>query len=166
MSEAAVIPRRIPPENLPESIGRVLVIDDEAEIRESLETLLQLEGYVVSSAATAREGMTLLGERTVCNACAARDRMTPLRLGARGTLYNYTIVYRSFPGVKTPFVAAIVELEGGGAIKGTLIDVDPDPAALPFDMPVEVIFRGTGQTSKEGEPFISHYFAPAGKAGS
>jgi DNA-binding NtrC family response regulator len=64
MSEAAVIPRRIPPENLPESIGRVLVIDDEAEIRESLETLLQLEGYIVSSAATAREGMTLLGERT------------------------------------------------------------------------------------------------------
>jgi DNA-binding NtrC family response regulator len=64
MSEAAVISRRSPPESLPESLGRVLVIDDEAEIRESLETLLQLEGYAVSSAATGREGLTLLGERT------------------------------------------------------------------------------------------------------
>ena len=64
MSETAVISRRVPPESLPESLGRVLVIDDEAEIRESLETLLQLEGYTVSSAATGREGMAWLGERT------------------------------------------------------------------------------------------------------
>src|SRR5712671_5264940 len=64
MSEAAVITRRTPPESLPDSVGRVLVIDDEAEIRESLETLLQLEGYNVSTAATGREGLLALGERT------------------------------------------------------------------------------------------------------
>jgi DNA-binding NtrC family response regulator len=64
MSEAAVITRRIPPESLTESLGRVLVIDDEAEIRESLETLLQLEGYTVSTAGTGRDGVSMLGERT------------------------------------------------------------------------------------------------------
>jgi DNA-binding NtrC family response regulator len=64
MSEAAVISRRMPPENLPENSGRVLVIDDEAEIRESLETLLQLEGYTVTTAATAREGLSQLGDRS------------------------------------------------------------------------------------------------------
>jgi DNA-binding NtrC family response regulator len=64
MSEAAVISRRMPPETMPDNLGRVLVIDDEAEIRESLETLLQLEGYAVSSAGTGREGLALLGERT------------------------------------------------------------------------------------------------------
>ncbi|MBI3475053.1 MAG: sigma-54-dependent Fis family transcriptional regulator [Acidobacteria bacterium] len=64
MSEAAVISRRMPPETLPENLGRVLVIDDEAEIRESLETLLQLEGYTVATAATGREGMAMLGDRT------------------------------------------------------------------------------------------------------
>ena len=105
-----------------------------------------------------------LGERSVCNACGARDRVAPARLATRGTLYNYTIVHRSFPGVRTPFVAAIVELEGGGAIKGTLLEVDPDPVALPFDMAVEVVFRETGQTSAEGAPFVSHYFTPARKA--
>jgi DNA-binding NtrC family response regulator len=64
MSEAAVISRRSTPDIMPESLGRILVIDDEAEIRESLETLLQLEGYVVTSAATGTEGTTLLGERS------------------------------------------------------------------------------------------------------
>src|SRR5882757_3141366 len=64
MSEAAVITRRTLPDSLPDNLGRVLVIDDEAEIRESLETLLQLEGYAVSTAGTAREGLTMLGERS------------------------------------------------------------------------------------------------------
>ena len=47
MSEAAVISRHIVHEAVPSSVGRVLIIDDEAEIRESLETLLELEGYQV-----------------------------------------------------------------------------------------------------------------------
>ena len=42
MSEAAVITSKSLPESTPETVGRVLIIDDEAEIRESLETLLQL----------------------------------------------------------------------------------------------------------------------------
>jgi DNA-binding NtrC family response regulator len=36
--------------------GRILIIDDEADIRESLETLLQLEGYQVDLAANADQG--------------------------------------------------------------------------------------------------------------
>jgi DNA-binding NtrC family response regulator len=40
-----------------------LIIDDEAAIRESLETLLELEGYSVESAGTADEGMTRIGDR-------------------------------------------------------------------------------------------------------
>jgi DNA-binding NtrC family response regulator len=61
MSELATIPRP----NLGESssAGSVLIIDDEAAIRESLETLLEMEGYEVQSAATADEGMTRIGDR-------------------------------------------------------------------------------------------------------
>jgi len=39
------------------SRGRILVIDDEADIRESLETLLDLEGYSVQTAENATEGL-------------------------------------------------------------------------------------------------------------
>ena len=64
MSEAALISRQSGPVNESAGIGSILIIDDEAEIRESLETLLQLEGYNVASAATGTEGLALVGERT------------------------------------------------------------------------------------------------------
>jgi len=41
----------------------VLIIDDEAAIRESLQTLLELEGYDVEAAADGEEGLARLGER-------------------------------------------------------------------------------------------------------
>jgi DNA-binding NtrC family response regulator len=61
MSELAIMPRH----NLGESssAGSVLIIDDEAAIRESLETLLQMEGYDVQSASTADEGLNRIGSR-------------------------------------------------------------------------------------------------------
>ena len=43
--------------------GRILVIDDESEIRESLQTLLELEGYEVDLAFNATEGERRLSSR-------------------------------------------------------------------------------------------------------
>ena len=62
MSEAAVISRGVSPGAL-SGQGTVLIIDDEAEIRESLQTLLELEGYDVETAADGAEGLARLGER-------------------------------------------------------------------------------------------------------
>jgi len=43
--------------------GSILVIDDEAEIREGLELLLKTEGYQVSMADTGQSGLSRLGEQ-------------------------------------------------------------------------------------------------------
>jgi len=65
VSEVAPLPRRSTPQpTQPESAGRILIIDDEAEIRESLETLLQLEGYRVEVAGSGSDGMAQIGQRT------------------------------------------------------------------------------------------------------
>jgi DNA-binding NtrC family response regulator len=61
MSEAAVLPRTNAEAG---SGGSILIIDDEAAIRESLETLLEFEGYSVESAETAAEGLARLAERS------------------------------------------------------------------------------------------------------
>src|SRR5215472_4854359 len=45
------------------SMGTVLIIDDEAAIRESLQTLLELEGYEVDTASDGAEGLARLAER-------------------------------------------------------------------------------------------------------
>jgi DNA-binding NtrC family response regulator len=64
MSEAVVFARRPLSEDSSSPGGSVLIIDDEAAIRESLETLLGLEGYSVECAASGEEGLARMGERT------------------------------------------------------------------------------------------------------
>lgn len=106
------------------------------------------------------------GDRAVCASCGDRHSIESIRLAQRGTLYNFTVVYRSFSGVKTPFVAAIVDLEGGGSLRGTLLEVEPDPEKLRRDMPVKIVFRDTGQTNQEGRAFLAYYFITAEEPGS
>ena len=62
MSEAVAIMRNRLHEPSASS-GSVLIIDDEAGIRESLHTLLEIEGYEVESAGTAKEGLARIAER-------------------------------------------------------------------------------------------------------
>src|ERR1019366_5891911 len=84
--------------------GRILVIDDEADIRESLETLLDFEGYHVDLAENAAEGEKKLESRVydlvlldlmmpdksgmeVLRDVRERDRHTPIfMITAYGTL--------------------------------------------------------------------------------
>jgi uncharacterized OB-fold protein len=106
-------------------------------------------------------GEVQLGDRTVCPKCGVRDRMETVRLAETGKLYNYTVVYRNFPGVPVPFVSAIVDLDGGGTLKGNLVDIEPDPEKLSFDMPVRVVFRDAGRKDKEGNSYLSYFFIPA-----
>ncbi len=61
MSDVAVIPRTASNGN-PGLAGAVLIIDDEAEIRESLQTLLELDGFAVETAATGEAGLQRIGE--------------------------------------------------------------------------------------------------------
>lgn len=63
MSEAAVISRRSTNDTSTTPAGLVLIIDDEAEIRESLQTLLELEGYAVETASTGNDGLARAGDR-------------------------------------------------------------------------------------------------------
>jgi DNA-binding NtrC family response regulator len=65
MSEAAVITRsKLNDSDSTPMTGSVLIIDDEAEIRESLQTLLELEGYDVETASTGQQGLNRIGEHS------------------------------------------------------------------------------------------------------
>jgi DNA-binding NtrC family response regulator len=62
LSEAAVITRRATrQQEAPQ--GAILIVDDEASIRESLQTLLEMEGFTVESAATGDEGLAKIAEQ-------------------------------------------------------------------------------------------------------
>ena len=107
-------------------------------------------------------GSIFLGERLICSNCAARGAINPIKLSNKGTLYAYSIVFRSFPGIDVPYISAIVDLEGVGTVKGNLINMEPDPEKIKFDMPVEVVYQDAlGRKDKDGNSYISYFFQPA-----
>ena len=95
---------------------------------------------------------------------AARGQMSEMELPTTGRLYNYSIVYRSFPGVTVPFISAVVDLDGGCSVKGNLLDVPVDPQVIAFDMPVDVVFRDGGQASPAAKGYTSFFFVPRQEA--
>jgi uncharacterized OB-fold protein len=109
-------------------------------------------------------GEVVVGTRDVCGKCGNRKSLEHIKLANTGKLYNYTVVHRNFPGVPVPFISAIVDLDGGGTLKGNLLEVEPDPAKIKFDMPVKVVFRDAGRKDKEGNSYLAYFFVPANKA--
>ncbi len=102
-----------------------------------------------------------LGARETCAKCSARGEIEPVKLSNQGELYSFSVVYRSFPGIETPYVSAIVDLDGGGTVKGNLVDIEPDPKNIEFGMPVEVVYRDAlGRKDKEGNSYLSYFFKP------
>jgi uncharacterized OB-fold protein len=106
-------------------------------------------------------GSLFIGERKVCAKCTARDQMTATEIAETGKLYVFTVVHRSFPGVETPFVDAIVDMDDGSHLKGTLAGVKADPDAITFGLPVKLAWRDADPPNMPGKPHLTYYFVPA-----
>ena len=105
-------------------------------------------------------GEVAVGTRDTCGKCGARKGVEHIKLGTTGKLYNFTVVHRNFPGVPVPFISAIVDVDGGGTLKGNLLGVEPDPAKIKFDMPVNIVIRQVPQKDKEGNSYLAYFFEP------
>ncbi|HMT43208.1 MAG TPA: OB-fold domain-containing protein [Chakrabartia sp.] len=104
-------------------------------------------------------GQIFVGERDVCAKCTARGQMAPIKLAETGALYAYTVVERSFPGVAVPFIDAVVDLDDGSHLKGTLMGVDPDPATIPFGLKVKIAWREAVPVGAD-KPYLTYVFVP------
>lgn len=96
-----------------------------------------------------------------CRKCASREAPEPFRASEHGKLYSWSIVERSYPGIPVPFVSAIIDLDDGLTLKGTLRDADH--GALRQGLPVRLVFDDAGgATDKEGTPYVGFHFVPEG----
>ncbi len=107
-------------------------------------------------------GAVYTGERDCCASCGSREGMETIELSNSGELYVYSIVHRSFPGIDVPYVSAVVDLEGGGTVKGNLIGVEPDPEKIEMGMPIEVVYEKAPRKDAEGNEYLTYYFRPRG----
>lgn len=108
-------------------------------------------------------GAVMMDQPMACRACTSRTPPEAFTVGGRGRLVTWSTVLRSFPGVKTPFVSAIVDLEGGLTVKGTIRDVDPD--AIRVGLPVTLVFDDAGGArTADGAPYVGFHFIQSGAA--
>lgn len=105
-------------------------------------------------------GATLLGKRVACAACGATDNISHIRLAESGRVRTSTVISRSYPGVPVPFIAAVVEIDGGGVVRGTLKGAIPDNPSTDIGRPVRICIEDTGQRDPSGHPFYSQVFRP------
>ncbi|HEB51396.1 MAG TPA: response regulator [Desulfobulbus sp.] len=84
---------------------RILVVDDEEQIRSMLTQMLEHEGYEVHAAENGEEGMTLIGRYAFD--LVITDMIMPVKDGLKFIME----LVREYPDLK------IMAISGGGAIK-------------------------------------------------
>jgi uncharacterized OB-fold protein len=104
-------------------------------------------------------GATLLGKRLACAACGTKD-IAHIRLADTGRIRTCTVINRSYPGVAVPFIAAVIDIDGGGVVRGTLRGAIPTDPVAEVGKPVRICIDHTGQRDPSGRPFYSHVFRP------
>jgi uncharacterized protein len=102
-------------------------------------------------------------QRVACGRCGAREAALELFApSTEGTLHSAVIVQRGFPGVAVPFVSAVVDLDGGPTLKGTLRGAGFEPGDVTPGLRVRVAFDDAlGRKDKAGNGYVAHYFEPA-----
>ena len=105
-------------------------------------------------------GAAYLGKRMACSRCFETEKLEEVPLSDKGRVWVWSIVHASFPGIETPYVAAVVDLPEGCSVNCNLVDVEPDPAKLKFGMPVEMVTRKV-RTDREGNDVVAFFFRPA-----
>ena len=105
-------------------------------------------------------GELYIGPRLFCAKCSWAGDFDPVRLSDTGQVYVWTIVYQATPYVKAPYIAAIVDLDGGGSVNANIVGVEPRPDAMKFGMKVKMSTEKVSE-DEEGNSYIAYQFRPA-----
>jgi uncharacterized OB-fold protein len=104
-------------------------------------------------------GALFFDRRNACASCGGRS-FGRRRLGNDGVVRSFTIVHRAAPGVPSPFVSAVVDLDGGGKVKANVVEVEAAPDNVKLGMPVTLTTYVAG-TDDNGTEAIAFGYRPA-----
>jgi uncharacterized protein len=113
--------------------------------------------YLVANRST--ESGALYFDRRNADARSGRPGFERHRVSDTGAVRTFTIVHRAAPGVTTPYVSVVVDLDGGGVVKANLINCEPDPEHVKFGMKVRLTTYVAG-VDDEGTEAIAFAYEP------
>ncbi|MGH7915886.1 MAG: Zn-ribbon domain-containing OB-fold protein [Candidatus Binataceae bacterium] len=103
-------------------------------------------------------------KRLACSKCGSTGPFQQVELSDKGKVWVFSVVHQSFPGIKTPYVTAIVDLPEGLSVRSNLVDVDPDeieknPKQV-FGMPVEMVTSVVAK-DRQGNDVVAFQYRPS-----
>jgi hypothetical protein len=107
-------------------------------------------------------GAAFLSARAACPKCCAIDDFEELRFSDHGTLRAFTIVFQTAPGIEVPFIAAIIDLPEGTAVRANIGGIEPegDKVAALLGKKLEM-YTEKVRTDQEGNDVIVFKYRPA-----
>jgi len=107
-------------------------------------------------------GTIYVGPRIACGKCFAAGNFEDVKFSGKGTLFTFSIVYQTAPGIPVPFVAAVVDLAEGTAVRCNIGGIEPEPDKLValLGKPVEM-YTEKVREDREGNDVIAFKFRPA-----
>lgn len=121
---------------------------------------LVLEGEPhLEAQACAACGALFFDRRNACARCGKTEFSTK-SLATSGIVRSFTVIHRAAPNVPVPYVSSVVELDGGGVVKGNLLDAGTEPDKIDLGMRVMLATFPCGR-DEEGTEAIAFGFTPA-----
>jgi uncharacterized OB-fold protein len=103
-------------------------------------------------------------KRLACSKCGASGSFQQVALSDRGKVWVFSVIHQSFPGIKTPYITAIVDLPEGISVKSNLIDIDPEELQKnpqkAFGMAVELVANPVAK-DRQGNDVMAFQFRPS-----
>lgn len=113
--------------------------------------------YLVASESI--ESGALYFDRRNADALSGTTGFRRRRVADTGVVRTFTIVHRAAPGVPTPYVSVVVNLDGGGVVKANLLSVEPTPERVKVGMKVRMTTYVVG-VDDDGTEAIAFAYEP------
>lgn len=130
-------------------------LEDWVPFRPGLLEVAGGKGHLLASRCPAC-GARYFPRRQVCARCFG-DKLEPVPLSTRGTLYTFTVVRQSTPAFQVPYVLGYVDLPEGVRVLGQIAGCAPEEVRI--GMPLALRVERVGQ-DQEGRPILGYLFRP------
>jgi len=124
---------------------------------------LQPKPHLVAVKCGSCGALFLDAKRIACSKCGTAGNFQQVTLSDKGKVWVFSVIHQSFPGIKTPYITAIIDLPEGISVKSTLIDVDPEALQKNpqqgFGMPVEMVVNPVAK-DRQGNEVMAFQFRP------
>jgi uncharacterized OB-fold protein len=101
--------------------------------------------------------------RIACAQCLWDGSFSDVALSNSGKVHVFSVIHQSFPGIKTPYITAIIDLPEGVSVRANVVEFPPekaekDPHSL-FGLPVEMVTEVVAK-DREGHDVVRFCYRP------